>query len=227
MAPNTRLNSEATKVIIGAVYPAMLSEPTLVRARAQTAYTVASAIATALIAAGILTGIGDAAWYVQSFGFAAVGAWMLTAALYIGISRRVFKVPRAQPNQPLTMDEFVSRALNHATDEADALEQRLENAAKSTYTALGLTGAAILAALLFPKADAPAPVSVLTLSTAGASAISEQCPSLERTIEGRLTTDSLDEDYAVLVVEDDCGAGKVTVRIPPRYILMVGSASDD
>jgi hypothetical protein len=54
-----QIDPEAMKSIVGAVYPALLSEPSTVRARSQAAYTIASAIATALIAADKIGALPD------------------------------------------------------------------------------------------------------------------------------------------------------------------------
>jgi hypothetical protein len=219
-------DDEATKVIIEAVYPALLSEPTSVRTRAQTAYTIASAIAAALITAGILGDIDEFGALVQVFGVLAVSAWMVTAALHIDISRRVFKVPRADDGGLITVDDFVSQVLTLATDEADALEEKLHRAAIATYIALALTALALLFALLEPPDPAPKPESQLTLSGAGSAAIATQCPEAGNTLTGKLMPGSLSDDFAVLVVKNTCGKGDVTIRIPPRYIVAVGSNSD-
>lgn len=101
------VDSEALKTIVGAVYPAMLSEPTTVRARAQTAYTIASAIAAALVTAGVVAKIKEFPAVVQVFGVLAVATWLLAAGLFINISRRVTKIPRTDDDL-LTAEVFVA-----------------------------------------------------------------------------------------------------------------------
>jgi MFS family permease len=216
--PPTAVDPAAVSTIVGSVYPAMLSEPTSVRDRAQTAYTIASAIAAGLVTAGALAGITEFGWLVQVLGIVAVGLWLLTAALFINISRRVRKIPKGEPGQLLTVNEFVSRALNVATEEADALEGQLRNAAYSTYAALAFTVLALIAALVAPPSPEQ-PVTSVTLSAEGTAAIATLCPGHGPVVRGELHTDTLDDLFAVIDVKNECGPGTVTLRIPPQQIL--------
>ena len=98
---------------------------------------------------------------MQLIGVIAVGLWMLTAAFHVDIARRVLKVPRAEPNELLTVDQFVSQALNSATDEADSLKNELGQV-KFTYWSLTATAAALLFALIWPPPPAAKPDSTLS-----------------------------------------------------------------
>lgn len=218
----TTPDDEAVKAIVASVYPSMLSEPATVRSRAQTAYAAANAIAAALIAAGVLGGIEDFGWVVQVMGVLAVAAWLVTAGLFINISRRVLTIPKAPAGQLLPVDEFVTRSLNVATSEAEALEAQLRRAAAGTYIALALTGLGLLAALLMPPSPEH-PMSTLTLSSAGAAAIADACPSAKSELTGKLHVGTLDDDFTVIDVTSKCGEGTVTVRVPPKYIIAVTS----
>jgi hypothetical protein len=213
------IDKDALKSIIGAVYPTMLAEPATVRTRAQSAYAIASAIATALITAGVLADIAEFSLWVQVLGTAAVATWMFTAAMFINISRRVTKIPRVEGDQLLTETEFVSQALNLAVTEAEALESQLSQAAKATHSALALTALALFLAAFMPI-ESQNPVSSVQLTAAGTALVKQACPGATERISGELKVATLADDYAELVTEE-CGDEAVTLRIPPKYIASV------
>src|SRR5437016_6987795 len=53
------------------------------RARSQTAWTIASAIAGALLAAGLAKNFAQSVHWVLALGIAAVVAWLVTAAVFM------------------------------------------------------------------------------------------------------------------------------------------------
>lgn len=215
-------DTDAVKTIAAAVYPAMLNEPVTVRTRAQAAYTIASAIAAALVTGGAVAHIQDFGFWIELLGALAVAAWLVTAGLFINISRRVRKIPRAEGGA-LTIPQFVSQSLAVAVNEADDLEKQLTHAAYGTYVALALTGLALAGALVqAPEPDRP--VSTIRLTPYGVEAVKAQCPNANAALTGTLHPETLDDAYAVIDIKDTCGSGTVTMRIPPSYIAAIGSA---
>lgn len=224
MTAPTSVDPEALKTIVGAVYPAMLSEPTTVRTRAQSAYTAASATAAALVTAGIVVDLSELATSVQVAGSVAIGLWFLAAALFINISRRVVAIPKGDGDL-LTADEFVQKSLQVAVDESAALEKRLLWAACASWAAIAVTAVALLFALVDRPAEPADPVATVALTTGGRASVQAACPAasspIASTVTGELDLATLESDYAVVRNVEGCGDDHVTLRIRPQQIAAV------
>jgi hypothetical protein len=61
--------------VVNAYYPRALAVPDAARSRAQAAYTIASAIAAALVAAGVFGNLDQRPELVQGLGVAALVGW--------------------------------------------------------------------------------------------------------------------------------------------------------
>ncbi len=220
----------AQKVIVESVYKAMFTEADAVRTRAQSAYTIASAIAAAIVTAGALTDITDMSPIVQVLAALAVASWLTTAGLFLWLTRRAttaFSRPDGGTDGDLDATQFIQAAVNGPVHEARALEGRLTKAVAAAWVALAATAAALCAGLIV---EAPAPssnteVSVIRLNNAGRAAVAEVCGLTGSTLEATLDLDTLDDRYAVIEV-DGCqpDATQATeIRIPPKGIEAVAS----
>lgn len=213
----------ALAAIVNAYYPSVLAEPGSVRARAQVAYTVASAIAGALVTAGALSGVSSLHPVVQAFGALAVAAWLVATGLFVHVAKGV-TVPSPPEAGLLTADTFAQHALDATRKEATRIEGRLDAAARATWAALGLTGIAMGGALLVPDPTTTASARVV-LSEEGRAAVAAACGEAGGALEGDMDLDSLDDRYAVIeVARGRCQAHRpVVLRVTPRHIVGVAS----
>lgn len=211
------VDPEAIKTLMNAFYPALLAEPSTVRTRAQSAYTVASAIAAGLVTAGAAGGIAHAAGYVQLTGVAAVGGWLITAALFINISRGVTTPPHK--SGMLRAEEFVTEALRLTLNETKTLESRLTLASRATFSSLGLTAAALFLALFVSPPAAEQTHVTLFLSPAGQKTLHAACESLDSSVTGEVNLTSLGDAYVTVSNVKECTAqDDATLGIPGKEI---------
>jgi len=144
--------------VVAAYYPRALASPDSARSRAQAGYTIASAIATALVAAGVLGNIESQTGVVQSFGLSALIMWMVTAWFYMSS----VSVPvRVVEGLRLTEETFVSTALSNAKVERDEVDRRQGRARFVSFLAVLLTLTTFIAALWFPADDAGPSTAVI------------------------------------------------------------------
>jgi hypothetical protein len=135
--------------VVSAYYPRALASPDSARSRAQAGYTIASAIAAALVAAGVLSEIDSQPGVIQILGLGALTLWMATAWLYMS----AVSVPvRVIEGLQLTEDEFVGTALSNAKIERDEVDRRQRRARWVSFAAVLLTLATFVAAVRFPTA---------------------------------------------------------------------------
>ena len=103
---------------MNAYYQDVLTRPAQARSRAQAAYTVAAAIATALITAGIFSDFKEADRPVKILGVVAVTLWACTALAFMFAVGQPVKRAYAKPNRPNLVDEILADAKSEA-DEVD------------------------------------------------------------------------------------------------------------
>src|SRR5437588_326206 len=87
--PVNKIDDKVVDATLNAYYPALIASADAARARAQVAYTIASATAAALVAAGVLTNIAAAPFWVRLLGTASLIAWITVAALFMFVVMRV------------------------------------------------------------------------------------------------------------------------------------------
>lgn len=245
------VNQKALEAIISGHYGRALAEPVNARARAQWAYTVASATAAALVTAGILSDLPSYPWPVKVLGVLALSAWVVTAGLFMRVARIVEIEHRREgkeviteaggelapqpgpakenqehqtpPERLLGAKEFAFKALRRADDEASAIDQRLGEATGASWIALILTVLAFLAVLLFPL-HAETVSARLVLTDEGQATLEAVCDAEVASLEGELEEGTLGEDFAVVrVAAGECTTEETTVLLAPKQVEAVVS----
>jgi hypothetical protein len=230
----------AFKTVVDAYYPSVVAAGSTARARAQNAYAVAAAIATALVAAGAFTGITDRSWWVKIFGFLAVMAWIATALIFmLAIGGRV-RERYTIGEGPLTVEMLGATELtpaNAALVEAVLANAKQESDAVSSTIGKGWICACVASVLtlttfaMVGKLDdhsAGDHVAWIALSKQGQAALAAACPLRKNPdqltmIIGRLNFDSLKGSFAKFTVApNECrpaSAGHdVTIELPVSQI---------
>ena len=129
------------EAIVNAYYPRALSSPDTARARAQAGYTIASALAAAVIAVGVFSDIGQRSIFVQVLGLLAVATWIAAALFYQkAVAAPVEVIEAAQSSA----DDFVKRVLSNARDERTRVDDRHRWAGRISVVAASFTAAALI-----------------------------------------------------------------------------------
>jgi hypothetical protein len=196
-----QLSPAAVKAVIDAYYPSALATGDRLRARALNGFTVASAVAAALVAAGLVTGLGRLGGWLGAVGVLAVALWFAAAAGYLwAVTGKVTvdKRPAAQSDA-----ELADRRLDRADKEVDALAPRLQKAFVLTLAALMATAAALgLAA--FAPAD-PRQEATVLLTADGARELRRVCGNQGSVVHARVDPDRLNRTLIPFrIVPKDC-----------------------
>jgi hypothetical protein len=143
----TPVASAVVDAVTSAYYTEALKGPEAARARAQNGWTISSAVAGALVAAGAITGTSQERGWVLDVGVVALTVWLIAAALYTAAAA----VPVRQSAGGVAEDgeSFVTTALAAARTERQAIDRRLTRA----YVASSIAAAITIAVLCGRRAD--------------------------------------------------------------------------
>jgi len=207
--------TDVRDAVVGAYYPRALAIPDAARTRAQAGYAIASAIAAALVAAGVFGGLDERTGVVQALGLAALVAWLTAAGLYqVAVSAPFIE---ARPTQN-TVQEFVFAALDAARAERERIDRWQERARVVGWIAAGLTVAALVSALLHTPSTMSS--GTLTLTPVGAQVVGTVCGGRSAKIAGELDPDSLEKEFVTLTVDGTaCGGRERVIAVPRSHVL--------
>jgi len=179
--------------------------------RAQGAYTIAGAVAAAIVAAGVVGHIAAASWPVQVLGVVALAAWLITAWLFI---QAVAAPGRARPTgQPDDATAFVKEVFELVDRERETIETWLRRAFISTFVALALTFASVVIALAVPRPSSEVH-GRLSLTGEGRSAIDTLCRRSPDVVAGSVDPATLGDAFTVLRLDaGTCGSRPYEVRL--------------
>ncbi len=207
MAEQSRVNN----AVIDAYYPEYVHRASAARARAQGAYTIAGAVAAAIVAAGVAGDIAAASWPVQALGVMALAAWLITAWLFIQAVAVPVERPSGQTSDPAT---FVKNVLEWVNCEQKTIENWLRRAFWSTLVALALTFTSVVIALAVPRPSSEVH-GRLSLTSAGRSAIAALCGRSPDTVAGSVDPATLGNAFTVLRLDAGmCGRQAYKVWLP-------------
>jgi hypothetical protein len=225
-----RLPEEAVKAVAEAYYSRAAAGADAARERAQTAFTMTSAIAAALAAAGIFGDITEKTRSVQILGFAAFISWLVTSLLLLYAAVGEFWHPEeAEEDAPpphyseyqvmkIAHDDthFVAVVYQDVRDERDAVYNRLRAALNAALVALALTGATGGVALFEGKPSHPVD-SLVQLNTAGRIDLANLCPTSSGHDQVRAAVDpsELDQPFVQLKLPAGaCDGHAVSIELP-------------
>jgi MFS family permease len=210
-----QISSHVAEALVDAYYPEYLNRASAARARAQGAYTIAGAVAAAIVAAGVAGDVRAEHWYVQALGVMALAAWLITACLFIrAVAAPIERRPGGQASD---VGAFVRGVLERVDREQQTIEARLSQAFTSTVVAVALTFVTLVVAL-----TAPGPSSKLhghlSLTSEGRRAIGALCGRSPDIVAGRVDPATLGDAFTS--VQLDAGT---CARQPHTLSLVRGS----
>jgi hypothetical protein len=214
------VDPEVLKTIIDSYYSRGVEAADRARERAERGYTIASAIAAALVAAGVFAHLSERPTAVQVLGLTALGAWLVAAVLFIF----AVAVPVSSPSETDpgwdTEAQFVEGVRKEVAGEVNTLRLRQMFAVVATVVAMLLTVAAFAWATADPGGASPEKARVVVTAKADA-ALTKLCPGVQD-LYGTLDPDDLDE--SVISVEappGECGPEATSVQTQTANIVAV------
>jgi hypothetical protein len=206
-------DESVSKTVVDNYYPRVISAPEAARNRAQAAYTIASAVAAALIAAGLLTSLYRRPTLVKVMGSLALVGWFLAAGAYVWAVAAPARLRLKESAQDAR--SFVHLVLQDAIDERTTIDRRQGFANVIASVAAVLTAAAFISALLSGSPERRLQPGLVITSETGARSVETICGQRLSRLEGRIDLDTLnDQLVAIDVRPGECGGRWITVRIP-------------
>jgi hypothetical protein len=209
----------ARDAVIEAYYPTALQAAEAARNRAQSAYTIASAVAAAIVAGGIFGDIGDQPVGVQVLGVVTLAAWLLAAILFIQAITGSVEAPESGEQEDV--DAFVRAAVNNVSSERKTVSDRQGRAYGITLVAIVLT-LSLIVTLLVVEPESQSIAATVSVTPAGTDAVKSACPDARSMVHGELDPDTLGSAFVTVMADAGvCGDQSVAVRLPRSSILAV------
>jgi hypothetical protein len=213
---NIPVAAEVSKVVIEAYYPRLVAVGDAARARAQSAYAIASAVTGVLAVAVITTKAELAGQAVRWAGLLALALWLLAAASYVRAVATPVNVPE---NSTLSSaGDLAVAVIDGAKRERGEVDRRQRCANLLALVAM-LTTVFAFAALLFWPAEASQPQGTLRLTAEGLEAVQAICPGAARALSGQVVRSSIGTEFISVDVSGKiCGGKPVQIQVPKAQV---------
>jgi hypothetical protein len=214
------LDPAMTAAVIDARYRRDVSQqPEEARARARAGWAIVSAIAAAVLAAGVLTDLDQQPLSVQVLGFAALVGWLVASALFFRAAAVDYE-PKDPPEITGT-EALVQHVLDSAKEERRKIENRIRVAGWVTIVPLVLTLAAFSVGLLSGPPDGFKDASII-MSRSSEHSLEQLCGRpVDQPVQGEVN-DEGDETVQLRLPAHTCGRTEVETEVPQqdvRYIF--------
>lgn len=199
------------KAVVDAYYPEALKEAGSARSRAQAGYAIAGAIATAIIAGGVIGGLGSERGVVQAVGVLAVVGWLSAALLYNWAVSGPVDLPDAA--MATDKDAFVTHVLDSVKTQRAAIEKRTAHAFTAAIAAVVVTLAALVLALT-TATPAARSHGALSLTKLGRDSVRAICGERRATVSGTVDPGALGDAFVTVAIDGrDCGGAVKPVEV--------------
>ena len=216
---SAQLDPAVISAVVDAYYSWVFSRPDMARNRAQAAFGIASAIAAALVALGILGKATERPIAVQVLGLLALCAWLITSILFI---RAVSggKQPEKTEEYP-DVTAFATNIIGASLEERASIDRSLKFAVRAAAAAAALTVIALGAIVRVPAAVQSVKATV-NLSKHGQESLAAICGRPQQTVQGQVTEASLRERFIKIIVDPKaCQGQRVKLYLPTEDVLLV------
>ena len=200
--------------VTDAYWPRALAAADAARARAQSGFTIASAIATGLIAAGLFTDVGDRAHKARYVGGAALGLWLAAMLLFLF----AVAAPTGEPAEPQhSVEAFATRLVASVEGERRGIEWRLRLAVAVTSAAVLATAATVITGAMSWGIDRDR--GQLVVAAGGLRAL--ECAKNPVVFRGKLDVPTLQSSFVIFTLDHSSCAlpAGATIRIPHDAVL--------
>lgn len=217
-----KVNEKVVQAVINAFYPAVLGSADAARTRAQNGYTIASAVAAAIVAAGVFGDFASAVLAVKILGVVALVLWLAAAAAYIyAVSGRV---PSAE-GIAIGADQFTLDVVQKAREAREKVEGRSSVAQALTFAAVIATAGALGTAAFFPHKSTTVTAHVL-LSRSGVADVSRLCSTRSDIIEAKVEPEAIGKPAVALTpVPTACGSHEPTLHLLGKDVLAIADGA--
>jgi hypothetical protein len=202
---------DVVKAVVERYYTRGLDAVDRSRQRAERGYTIASAIAAALVAAGLLTHLEERPTVVQVLALTGLSLWLVAALLFM-----VAVAIKVKVNEPSGYDSwgaFINGIAQQLRDEIRIINGRLLRAVVVTGVATAITIAALCYGVSESGASASVPARV-ELNAQGNEAVSTVCGHRVGLIYATVSPDSLgDPVVALKLPAGECGPRATVARV--------------
>lgn len=207
---------DAVKAVVAGYYTRGLGAVDRSRQRAERGYTIASAIAAALVAAGLLTHLEDRPIVVQVLALLGLSLWLATALLFmIAVA---LKVKVDEPAGFRGAGGLIAGIAQQLRTEKDIIDTRLLRAAIATGLATVVTIAALCYGVAEPSVSSPVK-SRVELTAQGNKALTNLCGRPVGVIYATVEPVALKEPVVSLELPaGECGLTSTKAQVPKGEI---------
>jgi MFS family permease len=210
------LPDEVRSAVIGSYYPRQIATADSARSRAQAAYTVASGIALAILAAGVFTDIAHQRVLVRYLAAGTVALWLLTAfAFLLAVGG---PPPPHQGTDIESESEFVRHVLSTARSERDWVDSRLRLAYWPTAAAMVLTVVTFVAAATSRVSESSARI---VLTQRGLGYVAQFCPEAGLRLRGGVDLSSLSDPWVFVRMKPSVCGTESELRLRSQDIAVI------
>jgi MFS family permease len=218
LADAAPIDNRVVDEVVKNYYAAAVNSADAARTRAQNGYAIASAIAAAIVAAGLLGGIDDARSSVKVLAVLAFVAWMTVAGLFMyAVAGNVSDLNTGEKPDAAS---FVRAVIANVREVRAAINARSGAAQVGVVIASILTVAAVVVALIFPP-DSKSNGTIL-LTPVGAREVAGFCKiSPPRRLSGSFEAGDLNHQFVAIELEDEACKGTSTLRVKRSSIVAI------
>jgi hypothetical protein len=221
--PADNTSNDALKTVVENYYKRGVEAADRERDRAERGYTIASAIAAALVAAGVFGHLDEKSDLVKALGLAALFAWVCAAMLFVwAVSAPTAELAKPAGGGWTTAGEFMAAVSSQAERDRNEIRRRARTATLTTLVAIAITFAAFSFGVT-EKAGPGPQHAMIGLSLEGRRALVTVCTTgLPTQITGMVDVGSLEENVVAIKLDPNvCSEEAVDVEVPRRYVLAV------
>jgi hypothetical protein len=208
--------ADVRAVVIREHYARVMANADAARTRAQAAYGIVSAIAIALMAAGLLGRLDTRPASVQALTVTALMAWLVAAALFLHAVSSPFEIDPGPTSNDEALTKTVLDSVRAERAKIDSWQRRAQMAAA---VAALLTVDAFLSAL-YSEDTSTRENAVIAITSSGAADMRRTCGPVPSTFSGEVEKADLEEKFVEIALAPGvCGNTSVDVAIPRSAIL--------
>jgi hypothetical protein len=202
--------------ITTAYYTRAFNLPDTVRARAQTAFSIATVIATGLLAAGVFSNFSDSSTGFHHGGIGVLGLWLIASALSIRAATMSYKDP-GQGESAESGLPWVKHVTNSSLEERGKVLWWQRAGTWASFAALAAT--VVLVGWWLASPSYATVRAQLVLTRDGQAAYAQLCGARTSVVDARVRSKTLDADQVVLTpIQPPCHANGETIELPREAI---------
>jgi hypothetical protein len=213
-----QIPDDVRKTVVDAYYRSAFAAPEAARNRAQAAYTIASAVAAALIAAGAFADFPERPTWEKVFGALSLAVWVLAAFLFMYAVATPYRDPDSGKSV-IGAQEFIKHVGANTRAERNLIVERQRRAMWAVVVAALLTGLTTGIGLF--STPTKLRTAIVLLTPKGIRQLGAPCNG-RASIRGVVDTSTIASPVVVIQVKAGmCGPGKGELNVPAAEVAAV------